>query len=92
MIRSFRHRGLARFFEQGTKAGIQPAHARRLRLILALLHAAKSPRDLAAPGLDLHPLRGGLAGTWAVSVNGPWRVTFRFSEGKAYEVDYVQVH
>lgn len=92
MIRSFGHKGLARFFENGSKSGIQPAHATRLRLILALLHGARSPQDVGFPSSDLHPLRGNLAGHWAVSVNGPWRVTFRFEDGHAHEVDYVQYH
>ncbi len=92
MIRGFAHKGLQRFFEQDSKAGIQPVHARRLRLILGTLEAAIAPRDMALPGLRLHALRGEREGYWAVSVNGPWRVTFRFEDGHAWEVDYVQYH
>jgi proteic killer suppression protein len=92
MIRSFAHKGLRRFFEQGSQAGIQPAQVKRLRLILGLLDAAGSPQNTAFSGSRLHPLHGELEGHWAVSVNGPWRVTFRFEEGHAWEVDYVQYH
>ncbi len=63
MIRSFRHKGLQRFFETGSKSGIQARHADRLRLILALLNAATRPDDMALPGLVLHPLRGDRKGT-----------------------------
>nr|WP_234999946.1 type II toxin-antitoxin system RelE/ParE family toxin [Alcanivorax sp. DSM 26293] len=52
MIRSFRHKGLARFFRSGNTAGIQAAHAKRLRLILGRLHAASDARDMDLPGSD----------------------------------------
>lgn len=92
MIRSFKHKGLARFFETGTKSGIQAQHAERLRLILGRLSAAIAPRDMALPGLDLHPLKGDRKGSWAVSVSGNWRITFRFIEKDAEAVDYEDYH
>jgi toxin HigB-1 len=70
VIRGFRHKGLAKFFETGSRVGVQAQHAGRLRLILGRLSAATSPRDMALPGLDLHPLGGDRKGTWAVSVSG----------------------
>lgn len=92
MIRSFKHKGLKRFFETGNAAGIQAAHARRLRLILGRLHAATQPQDMNLPGLRLHPLKGSRAGTWAVDVSGNWRVTFRFRGKDAEVVDYEDYH
>jgi proteic killer suppression protein len=92
MITSFRHKGLERFFLQGSKAGIQAAHERRLRLILARLDAALSPQDMRLPGLDLHELRGDRQGTWAVKVSGNWRVTCRFDGDNAVAVDYEDYH
>ncbi len=92
MIRGFKHKGLGRFFETGSKSGIQSQHAGRLRLILGLLSAATAPRDMALPGLDLHPLKGTRKGTWAVSVSGNWRVTFRFVGKDADAVDYEDYH
>lgn len=53
MIKSFRHKGLEAFFRRGTKAGIQPQHASRLRVQLTALDAATKPSDLAAPGWRL---------------------------------------
>jgi proteic killer suppression protein len=92
VVRSFRHKGLERFFTKGTKAGIRPEHAARLRLILARLHAAQQPKDMSLPGLRLHALKGELTGGFAVDVSGNWRVVFRFDGKDAIEVDYVDYH
>ena len=92
MIRGFKHKGLAKFFETGSKAGIQAQHAERLRLILGRLSAATEPRDMALPGLALHPLKGERKGTWAVTVSGNWRVTFKFVGKDAHSVDYEDYH
>ena len=80
------------FFETGSKAGIQAAHAPRLRLQLAALNRAKKPDDMAVPGWRLHALKGNLAGHWAITVNGNWRLTFRFENGDALLVDYQDYH
>ena len=92
MIRGFRHKGLAKFFETGSKASVQPQHADRLRLILGRLSAATSPQDMALPGLGLLPLGGDRRGTWAVSVSGNWRITFKFVGKDANAVDYEDYH
>ena len=88
MIRSFKHKGLERFFYKGTKSGIQSKHAVRLRLVLGRLDAAVVPKDMDLPGLNLHSLGGKRTGTWSVSVSGNWRVTFRFEDGHAELVNY----
>ncbi len=92
MIKNFRHKGLETFFFKGSKAGIQPAHAKRLRLQLAFLNAAKGPEDMGLPGWKLHPLTGSLKDYWAVWVNGNWRMTFTFDNGDAILVDYQDYH
>lgn len=92
MIRSFRHKGLAKFFKTGSTVGIQAAHAKRLRLILGRLHAATSPKDMDLPGLHLHELSGNRSGTWSVTVSGNWRVTFIFEGKDAEIVDYEDYH
>ena len=92
MIRSFKHKGLARFFRSGNTAGIQAAHAKRLRLILGRLHAASDARDMDLPGLRLHALTGNRIGVWSVTVSGNWRVTFRFEDGDAEIVNYEDYH
>jgi len=92
VIRGFRHKGLRRFFETGSKSGIQAQRVDRLRLVLAQLNAATTPRDMDLPGLDLHPLKGDRKGRWAVSVSGNRRVTFRFVGNDADAVDYEDYH
>ena len=92
MIQGFRHRGLERFFLSGTKSGIRPEHADRLRLVLGRLAAAVSPKDMDLPGLRLHPLRGKLKGRWSVTISGNWRVTFAFSGKDAIDIDYEDYH
>jgi proteic killer suppression protein len=92
MIRSFRHKGLQRFFESGSKSGIQPNHADRLRLILGRLNASTAPGDMDLPGLVLSPLKGSRKGFWSVRVSGNWRVTFRFEGKDAEVVDYEDYH
>lgn len=92
MIRSFRHKGLKAFYEKGSNAGIQPKHAPRLRMILSFLEAATESQHMDKPGLNLHPLKGNRKGEWAVTVNGNWRVTFRFVDGAAEVVDYLDYH
>ena len=92
MIQGFKHKGMARFFETGSKAGIQSQHAERLRLILGRLNAAISPEDMNLPRLVLHRLKGNRKGTWAVRVSGSWRVTFTFVGKDANAVDYEDYH
>lgn len=92
MITSFKHKGLERFFTTGSKAGIQPQHAERLRLILGRLQASTNPKDMNLPGLELHELRGDRKGTWSVKVSGNWRVTFTFVGKNAENVDYEDYH
>lgn len=92
MIKSFAHRDLQAFFATGSKAGIQPAHAPRLRRQLAHLDQAENARDMNLPGCKLHALKGQLEGHWAVWVSGNWRLTFRFEAANAVVVDYQDDH
>jgi proteic killer suppression protein len=92
MIKSFRHAGLERFFFTGTKAGIQPNHARKLNVQLTALNKARLPADMAVPGWNLHPLRRDLKEHWSIQVNGNWRLTFRFEGEDAILVDYQDYH
>jgi len=92
VIKSFRHRGIERFFKKGTKAGIQAKHAEKLRVQLFALDNAMRPQDMNAPGWRLHPLKGDLAGYWSVDVSGNWRLTFAFQGEDAILVDYQDYH
>ena len=92
MIQSFRHKEPQRFFQRGSKAGIQTQHEKRLRLILARLDAAREPEDMSLPGLRLHQMTGKMEGFWAVNVSGNWRIIFRFDGQDVYDVDYLDYH
>ena len=92
MIKSFIHKGLEKFYRYGNQSGIQPSHAKRIRLILSNLDQAESPDDMDLPGLRLHELSGKRKGVCPVVVNGNWRITFRF-EGKEPEIlNYEDYH
>lgn len=92
MIQSFRHKGLRRYYEAGSVSGIQPKHAKRLRMLLAALESSQSIDDMNVPGFRLHPLKGVEKGRWSVWVNGNWRLTFEFTDGQAYVLDYEDYH
>ena len=92
MIRSFKHKGLERYYSRGSTAGIQSVHQNKLRLILGRLNAATTPKDMDLPGLVLHPLQGRQRGRWSVRVSGNWRVTFKFEGQDASDVNYEDYH
>ena len=92
MIKAFRHKGLEAFFRTGSKAGIQPRHAGKLRVMLTTLDSAKRADDMNAPGWRFHPLIGNFAGHYSVTVNGNWRLTFAFENGNAELVGYLDYH
>jgi len=92
VIRSFEHKGLEKFFTTGSKAGIQPKHAERLRRQLTVVDHAVGSVDMNLPGYGLHELKGKETGTWSVTVNGNWRLTFRFAGTDAILVDYRDYH
>lgn len=92
MIKSFRHKGLKKFYETGSVAGVQSSHKTRLRMILAAMDTSLEIGDMDVPGFKLHPLKGRLKGRWSVSVGGNWRITFEFREGNAYVLDYEDYH
>lgn len=92
MIKSFRHGGLEKFYRTGSKAGIQPKHAARLRNQLTALDAAAQPKDLDAPGYKLHELKGDSAGRWSIWVNGNYRLTFTFEDANVILLDYEDYH
>jgi proteic killer suppression protein len=92
MIRNFRHKGLQKLFVSGSRKGIPPDMAVRLTLQLDALHAAANVQDLNLPGYHLHELQGAREGTWAITVRANWRITFRFMDGDALDVDFEDYH
>ena len=92
MIKSFKHKGLKKFYETGSKQGVQAQHASKLRLQLAALDSAQVLEDLDIPGYRLHELRGNRKGIWLISVSGNWRITFEFTDGNISIVNYEDYH
>ncbi|MEZ8943725.1 type II toxin-antitoxin system RelE/ParE family toxin [Vibrio sp. 10N.286.49.E11] len=92
MIKTFKHKGLKKFFETGSEAGIQAKHERKLRMQLAAIDTATIIDDVDLPGFKLHPLKGDRDGIWSITVNGNWRITFEFIDGNAYILNYEDYH
>jgi toxin HigB-1 len=92
VIRSFRHKGLKRLFEDGETKGIRGDQIEKAENILAVLNRARKPEDMNLPGFRLHRLKGDLKDFWSVTVRANWRVIFRFEEGDAYDVDLIDYH
>ncbi|CAH0209477.1 Endoribonuclease HigB [Pseudomonas sp. Bi70] len=92
MIISFKHRGLRIFYESGSTKGIRADHAKRLARMLSFMDRASEPADLDIPGWRLHPLKADLEEFWSLTVNGNWRVIFRFVGSDIELVDYLDYH
>ena len=92
LIKKFKHKGLEDFFYNGSKRGIQAKHAKRISDILDRLDASSVIEDMNFPGANLHPLKGKLKEYWSVKVSGNWRIIFKFIDGNAYLVNYVDYH
>jgi proteic killer suppression protein len=92
MIESFRHKSLKRFFENDDGRKLPADMLERIRAILTLLDSARAVEDLDRPTLKLHALKGDLKGFWAVTVRANWRIVFRFENGDARDVDFLDYH
>ncbi|HWZ44047.1 MAG TPA: type II toxin-antitoxin system RelE/ParE family toxin [Candidatus Saccharimonadales bacterium] len=92
VIQSIRHKGLKRLYEDDNPRGVIGEHTQKLRDVLTRLDAANVVGDMSLPGFHLHPLTGEYNGFWAVTVRANWRVIFRFADGDAFDVDYVDYH
>ncbi|MBN9077035.1 MAG: hypothetical protein BGN87_20370 [Rhizobiales bacterium 65-79] len=92
MIRSFRHKGLRRFFEDDEASKLPADMLERIRTILSFLDAASKIEELDQPSFRLHPLKGRLRGLWAITVRANWRIVFGFEDGGAIDVDFMDYH
>jgi proteic killer suppression protein len=92
MIVSFRHRGLERLYERGDRSQVRPDMADKIERILQRLDAIEAVEQMDLPGYRLHSLTGGLKGFWSVSVNGNWRIIFRFDDGDVFDVELIDYH
>lgn len=92
MIKSFKHKGLQQLFFHGIKKRVQAKHVGKLEAVLDLLDAADVVSVMNFPGSGLHLLQPKEEQRWAIKISGNWRITFRFQDGDAYEVDYQDYH
>jgi proteic killer suppression protein len=92
MIRSWRNASTRRFAETG-KSRWSGMNVDRAMERLQALNSAKSLDGLGRlNSLGLHKLSGGRAGFGALTINGPWRLVFRFTDGHAHDVEIVDHH
>ena len=92
MIKSFKHKGLEKFYATGSTKGIQAKHTKKHRMQLAALDTAHHAEDLDIPGYRLHQLKGDLKGLWSITVNANWRITYEFTDDNVYIVNYEDYH
>ncbi len=92
MIVSISHKGLKLLWTKNDATKLPQNQVRKIRNMLTLLNAAGKAEDMNFPGADLHPLKGDLKGYWSVTVTGNYRMIFRFENGDAYLVDYIDYH
>ena len=93
MIVSFRHKGLRTFYETGGAKGLPAEQVAKIRRILTAIDEANEPKEIGLfPGWRPHRLSGDIRGFWSVTVTGNWRIVFRFADGNASELDYLDYH
>ncbi len=92
MIRSFKHKGLRELFEKGKSKYIAPDFAPKILRQMDAINQADTPEQLNFPGYDLHELKGERAEVWAMKVNKNWRLTFRFRNGDAFDLNLEDYH
>jgi proteic killer suppression protein len=92
MIASFRHKGLKRLHENDDRKALSPELVDRIRVVLADLDGARRITDLGRPSFRLHALKGDRKGFWSITIRANWRIIFRFEDGKALDVDFLDYH
>lgn len=92
MVGTFKHKGLKALYEGRSSSKIAPDHIPKLIRILTAIDEATQSTEMRLPGFRLHSLKGEFKGYYAVWISGNWRVTFRFEDGNAIDIDYVDYH
>lgn len=83
---------MKRFFECGDHRGLDAKQLSRIARVLDLLNGAVEISDMDFPGMRFHEMTGDRKGTYVVRVTGNRRITFRFSQGHAYDVNLEDYH
>jgi len=92
VIETIKHKGLRRLHEKNDRSGIRRDLVDKIQRILSSLEAADTPEEMDLPMFRFHPLIGTGGESIQVTVKANWRVTFRFQNGAAYDVDLEDYH
>jgi proteic killer suppression protein len=92
MIISIYHKGLKKLWTMNDCSGLPTDQVKKIKYILELLEVADKISDMKFPGSGLHLLKGDLKNYWSVIVKANWRIIFRFEDGNAHLVDYLDYH
>ena len=92
VIVSFKSRALKRFWERGDERHLPSQFVAKITLVLDALDAATTPGDLDLPGFGFHRLKGSRRGQYSIFVTHNWRITFRWRDGDAVEIDFLDYH
>ena len=92
MILSYKNKALKLLLNEGISRGLPPELAKKIRYRLEAINSVTNPNQLRISGYKLHELEGDKAGTWAIRISGNWRITFKFKNEDAYDVDFEDYH
>lgn len=92
MIKNFKHKGLEHYFTKNIKKFLDSKEIQKIDRILDRLDIAVIVKDMDIPGWKLHELKGDKKTTWSARVNANRRITFRFSNSEAYDVNLEDYH
>jgi proteic killer suppression protein len=92
MIQTFKNKALEKLFKENLSKGIPQNLEKKIRIRLEVIDSALMLEDIRLPGYDLHELKGDKKGTWSIKVSGNWRLTFKFEDGNAYDVNLEDYH
>lgn len=92
MIQTFQNKALEKLLKENISKGIPKELEKKIRIRLEVIDSALIIDDIRLPGYDLHELRGDRKETWSIKISGNWRITFRFEDGEAYDVDFEDYH
>jgi proteic killer suppression protein len=90
--RRISHKGLKRLFARGDERKLRPDWIAKIKRILAAFSVASAPSELNLPGFHFHELKGSRKGTYALTVRGNWRVTFKWDPQGPYNVNLEDYH
>jgi len=94
MIKSIDHKGLKLLWTKGDASKLQPENVYRIKKVLNLINYLEDvPKDLQPfQNLRPHLLKCELKVFWSLDISGNYRIVFRFIDGNAYDLDYLDTH